>query len=197
FDSENIRQPSRVISFDRRWNRTSHYWHGFIPGLRAGQVYGFRIHGPWHPSQGHRFDAAKVVLDPYARAIVGEEYYDRQAAIRPGDNCTTALKAVVVDNRSYDWEGDLPLHIPYAASVIYEMHIGGFTRHPSSGLPPDKRGTFAGVIDKIPYLKALGVTAVELMPVHQFDPQDVQPGLENYWGYSTLNFFTPHRAYSS
>lgn len=197
FNSENIRQPSRVISFDRRWNRTSHYWHAFIPGLRAGQVYGFRIHGPWHPSQGHRFDAAKVVLDPYARAIVGEDSYDRQAAIRPGDNCTTALKAVVVDNRSYDWEGDLPLHIPYAASVIYEMHVGGFTRHPSSGLPPDKRGTFAGVIDKIPYLKALGVTAVELMPVHQFDPQDVQPGLENYWGYSTLNFFTPHRAYSS
>ena len=197
FESENIREPSRVISFDRRWNRTSHYWHAFVPGLRAGQVYGFRIHGPWHPSRGHRFDAAKVVLDPYARAIVGEEYYDRRAAIGPGDNCASALKAVVVDNRSYDWEGDLPLHIPYAASVIYEMHVGGFTRHPSSGLPPDKRGTFAGVIDKIPYLKALGVTAVELMPVHQFDPQDVQPGLENYWGYSTLNFFTPHRAYSS
>lgn len=197
FDSENIRQPSRVISFDRRWNRTSHYWHAFVPGLKAGQVYGFRIHGPWNPSQGHRFDATKVVLDPYARAIVGEEYYDRRAAIGPGDNCATALKAVVVDNRSYDWEGDLPLHIPYATSVIYEMHVGGFTRHPSSGLPPDKRGTFAGVIDKIPYLKDLGVTAVELMPVHQFDPQDVQPGLENYWGYSTLNFFTPHRAYSS
>ena len=136
FDSENIRQPSRVISFDRRWNRTSHYWHGLVPGLRAGQVYGFRIHGPWNPSQGHRFDAAKVVLDPYAQAIVGEDSYDRQAAIRPGDNCATALKAVVVDNRSYDWEGDLPLHIPYAASVIYEMHVGGFTRHPSSGLPP-------------------------------------------------------------
>ena len=197
FDSENIRQPSRVISFDRRWNRTSHYWHALVPGLRAGQVYGFRIHGPWNPSQGHRFDAAKVVLDPYARAIVGEDSYDRRAAIGPGDNCATALKAVVVDNRTYDWEGDLPLHIPYAASVIYEMHVGGFTRHPSSGLPPDKRGTFAGVIDKIPYLKDLGVTAVELMPVHQFDPQDVQPGLENYWGYSTLNFFTPHRAYSS
>ncbi|MBU6228932.1 MAG: glycogen debranching protein GlgX [Cyanobacteria bacterium REEB459] len=197
FNSENIRQPSRVIGLDSQKHRTSYYWHGFVPGVRAGQVYGFRVHGPWAPAQGHRFDASKVVLDPYARAIVGQEDYDRQAALEPGDNCATALKAVVVDDRSYDWEGDRPLHIPYAASVIYEMHVGGFTRHPSSGLAPEKRGTFAGIIDKIPYLKSLGITAVELLPVHQFDPQDSHPGLENYWGYSTLGFFTPHRAYSS
>jgi isoamylase len=98
-----------------------------------------------------------------------------QAAILPGDNCATALKGVVVDNRSYDWEGDRPLRIPYCRSVIYEMHVGGFTQHPSSGLPEEERGTFAGIIDKIPYLQDLGITAVELLPIHQFDPQDASP----------------------
>ncbi len=197
FDSADIRQPNRVISFDPQWNRTSYYWHVFVPGLKAGQVYGFRVHGPFNPAAGHRFDATKVLLDPYAKAIIGDDSYDREAAIGPGDNCATALKSVVMDTRGYDWEGDRPLNIPYSKSVIYEMHVGGFTGHPSSDLPADKRGTFAGIIDKIPYLQELGVTAVELLPIHQFDPQDVRPGLENYWGYSTLSFFAPHRAYSS
>ncbi|MEY3300089.1 MAG: hypothetical protein RLZZ597_3349 [Cyanobacteriota bacterium] len=197
FDSENIVEPSRVIALDPRWNRTSYYWHVFVPGLKVGQIYAYRVHGPFDPAQGHRFDPQKVLLDPYARAIVGDDLYDRKAAILPGDNCATALKGVVVDNRSYDWEGDRPLRIPYSSSVIYEMHVGGFTRHPSSGLPEEERGTFAGIIDKIPYLQDLGITAVELLPIHQFDPQDVQPGLQNYWGYSTLGFFAPHRGYSS
>ncbi len=197
FDSENIVHPRRVIPFDPQRNRTSHYWHVFVPGLKVGQIYAYRVHGPFAPKSGHRFDSQKVLLDPYARAVVGEDIYDRKAAILPGDNCATALKGVVVDNRSYDWEGDRTLRIPYAKSVIYEMHIGGFTQHPSSGLPEEERGTFAGIIDKIPYLQDLGITAVELLPIHQFDPQDVQPGLENYWGYSTLGFFAPHRGYSS
>jgi len=197
FDSENIVHPSRVIPLDSQRNRTSHYWHVFVPGLKVGQIYAYRVHGPFDPENGHRFDPQKVLLDPYARAVVGEDIYDRKAAILPGDNCATALKGVVVDNRSYDWEGDRTLRIPYAKSVIYEMHVGGFTRHPSSGLPEEERGTFAGIIDKIPYLQDLGITAVELLPIHQFDPQDVQPGLENYWGYSTLGFFAPHRGYSS
>ncbi len=197
FDSENIAEPSRVITLDPKWNRTSYYWHVFVPGLRVGQVYAYRVHGPFDPAQGHRFDPQKVLIDPYARAIVGDDIYDRKAAILPGDNCTTALKGVVVDNRSYDWEGDRPLRISYANSVIYEMHVGGFTQHPSANLPEEERGTFAGIIDKIPYLQDLGITAVELLPIHQFDPQDVQPGLENYWGYSTLGFFAPHRGYSS
>jgi isoamylase len=197
FDAANLIEPKRTITLDPQQNRTSYYWHVFVPGLKAGQVYGFRVHGPFTPCLGHRFDATKVLLDPYAKAIIGDDRYDRKAAIGPGDNCATALKSVVVDTRGYDWEGDRPLHIPYAKSVIYEMHVGGFTRHPSSGLPEDKRGTFAGLIDKIPYLQALGVTAVELLPIHQFDPQDVRPGLENYWGYSTLSFFAPHRGYSS
>ncbi len=197
FDSGNVVTPSRVISLDPQWNRTSYYWHVFVPGLRVGQIYAYRVHGPFTPEIGHRFDPQKVLLDPYARAVVGDDIYDRKAAILPGDNCATALKGVVVDNRSYDWEGDRPLRIPYANSVIYEMHVGGFTQHPSSHLPEEERGTFAGIIDKIPYLQDLGITAVELLPIHQFDPQDVQPGLENYWGYSTLGFFAPHRGYSS
>lgn len=197
FDSANIVEPCRIITLDPTWNRTSYYWHVFVPGLKVGQIYAYRVHGPFDPASGHRYDPTKVLIDPYARALVGDEIYDRKAAILTGDNCATALKGVVVDNRSYDWEGDRPLRIPYANSVIYEMHVGGFTQHPSSGLPEEERGTFAGIIDKIPYLQDLGITAVELLPIHQFDPQDVRPGLENYWGYSSLNFFSPHRGYSS
>jgi glycogen operon protein len=103
----------------------------------------------------------------------------------------------VVDSSEYDWEGDQPLRIPNAESVIYEMHVAGFTRNPNSGVSPEKRGTYAGIIEKIPYLKELGITAVELMPVQMFDHHDARPGLENYWGYSPLNFFAPHADYSS
>ena len=138
-----------------------------------------------------------MLLDPYAKAIVGEEFYDRTAASRQGNNCAQALKGVVVDPSTYNWEGDRHPRIPYSGSVIYEMHVGGFTRNPNSGVATNKRGTYAGLIEKIPYLKELGITAVELLPVHQFDPQDVRPGLKNYWGYSTIGFFAPHRGYSS
>ncbi|MEP1078193.1 glycogen debranching protein GlgX [Leptolyngbya sp. PL-A3] len=198
FDRPDQAKPSHIISLDSRHNKSFHYWHGFVPGLKAGQIYGYRVHGPFDPAQGYRFDPSKVLLDPYAKAIVNEEYYDRRAASRPGyDNCAQALKGVVVDTSTYDWEGDRLLRTPYTRSIIYEMHVGGFTRHPNSGLPDDKRGTYAGLIEKIPYLQSLGVTAVELLPVHFFDAQDAQDGLKNYWGYSTISFFAPHRAYSA
>ena len=197
FDTPDAPTPIHTIPLDPRWNRTFFYWHVLVPGVKAGQIYAYRVHGPFAPDRGLRFDADKILLDPYARAVVGDEIYDREAAIAPGDNCAQALKGVVVDSQTYDWEGDFPLGIPYAASIIYEMHVGGFTRHPNSGVVPHRRGTYAGLIEKIPYLKALGITAVELLPVHQFDHQDARPGLENYWGYSTLGFFAPHREYSS
>jgi glycogen operon protein len=197
FDQPTSPQPSRVIRLDPQSNRTFYYWHIFVKGLTTGQVYAYRAYGPFAPDQGHRFNPKKVLLDPYAKSIVGEEIYDRKAAIHAEDNCAQALRAVVVDNRTYDWEGDHPLRTPYSKSVIYEMHVGGFTRHPNSGLPLAKRGTYAGLIEKIPYLKKLGITAVELMPVHYFDPEDAQPGLTNYWGYSTIGFFAPYRGYSS
>jgi len=106
------------------------------------------------------------------------------------------MKSVVLDPSTYDWEEDAPLHRPSARAVIYEMHVRGFTMHPSSGLPAQKRGTYAGLIDKIPYLQELGVNAVELLPVFQFDPQDCPPGRVNYWGYAPISFFAPHLAYS-
>ncbi|MDJ0678034.1 MAG: glycogen debranching protein GlgX [Calothrix sp. MO_167.B42] len=197
FDTANSPQPTQTIKLDPVLNNTYHYWHVFVPGIKAGQIYAYRAYGKFDPETGYRFDSSKVLLDPYALAIVGDETYDRQAAIRPGDNCAQALKAVVIDPSTYDWEGDLHPRISYACSVIYELHVGGFTRHPNSGVSPSKRGTYAGLIEKIPYLKELGITAVELLPVHQFDPQDAPPGLKNYWGYSTIGFFAPHKGYSS
>ncbi|MBR8827593.1 MAG: glycogen debranching protein GlgX [Gomphosphaeria aponina SAG 52.96 = DSM 107014] len=197
FDDPLEKKPARVIRLDPKKNKTANYWHIFVEGIKAGQIYGYRAYGPFAPENGHRFDGTKVLLDPYARAIVGDEHYSREAASHPGDNCPQALKGVVVDTSTYDWEGDKPLKIPYSQSIIYELHVGGFTRNPNSGVSPGKRGTYAGLIEKIPYLQDLGVTAVELLPIHQFDVQDVKPGLKNYWGYSTIAFFAPHRGYSS
>jgi isoamylase len=196
FDHPKDQNPSRSIFFDPKHNKTIHYWHIFVPGIKTGQIYGYRVHGPFDPKRGLRFDSHKVLLDPYAKAIVGWETYDREAAIYPGDNSASALKGVVVDPTTYDWEDDVPLQIPFRKSVIYELHVGGFTRNPNSNVTPEKRGTYAGLIEKIPYLQDLGITAVELLPIHQFDEQDVQPGLINYWGYSTLSFFVPHHTYS-
>jgi isoamylase len=190
-------RPARVIPIDPLTNRTYHYWHVFVPGVRAGQIYGYRVEGPYDPSSGMRFDPAKVLLDPYGRGTIVPKNYSRNAARHEGDNCAAALKSVVVDPGAYDWEGDTPLNRPSSQSIIYEMHVRGFTRDPSSGVAEKKRGTFAGLIEKIPYLHELGVTAVELMPVFQFDPQDSPPGLVNYWGYAPVSFFTPHQAYSS
>ena len=197
FNSAGEAKPTHVIKLDPIRNRTYYYWHVFVANLKVGQIYAYRVYGEFAPEKGQRFDKTKVLLDPYAKAIVGEEFYDREAASRRGNNCAQALKGVVVDPSTYDWERDRHPRIPYSSSVIYEMHVGGFTRNPNSGVAADKRGTYAGLIEKIPYLKELGITAVELLPVHQFDPQDVRPGLKNYWGYSTIGFFAPHRGYSS
>ena len=122
--------------------------------------------------------------------------YSRDAASRPGDNSAAAMKSVVADPRSYDWEGDALVRRPWAETIIYEMHVAGFTRHASSGVAPAKRGTYAGLIEKIPYLQDLGVTAVELLPVFQFDPLHAPNGV-NYWGYQPISFFAPHHAFSS
>ena len=197
FESAGDRAPSRAIRLDPRKNRAYHYWHVFVPDVVPGQIYGYRAHGPREPERGMRFDPGKVLLDPYGKAVVVPETYSRAAASRPGDNCKTAMKSVVTDARSYDWEGDRPLKHPFARTIIYEMHVRGFTAHPNSGVSPEKRGTYAGLIEKIPYLKDLGITAVELLPVYHFDEQDAPPGFRNYWGYAPVSFFAPHPAYSS
>jgi glycogen operon protein len=197
FDDVDASQPDRIICLDPRRNRTFYYWHIFVPDLRPGQLYGYRAYGPYQPSRGLRFDGDKLLLDPYARAVAIPKKYSRETARHPGNNIPTAMKSVITAPASYDWEGITPLRHPISQTVIYEMHVGGFTRHPNSGLAPEKRGTYAGLIEKIPYLQNLGITAVELLPVFLFDEQDAPPGLANYWGYSPISFFAPHCGYSS
>jgi len=190
-------RPAQVFRLDPTRHRTYHYWHAFVTGLQPGQIYAYRAIGPNAPERGLRYDPEKVLLDPYGRAVAVPVNYSREAAARPGDNAATAMKSVVVDTSAYDWEGDRPLRRSFAATVIYEMHVRGFTRHPSSGVATEKRGTYAGLIEKIPYLQDLGITAVELLPIYQFDPTTAAPGLINYWGYQPISFFAPHTAYSA
>ena len=197
FDDPAATLPAHVIELDPRTHRTYHYWHVFVPGIRPGQIYAYRADGRFDPERGLRFDPTKALLDPYGRAVVVPDGYSRHAASRYGQNTAIAMKSVVVEPHVYDWEGDAPLRRPFATTVIYEMHVAGFTRHPSSGVAAELRGTYAGMIEKIPYLQDLGITAVELLPVFQFDRQDCPPGLVNYWGYSPVSFFAPHAGYSS
>jgi isoamylase len=197
FDREDDARPSRLIPIDPLKNRAYHYWHVCVPGVQVGQIYGYRVTGPFEPASGLRFDSRKVLLDPYGRAVVVPRNYSREAAKSEKDNAAVAMKSVVVNLRTYDWQGDLPLSKPSSQTIIYEMHVRGFTHHPGSEIPERKRGTFAGLIEKIPYLQQLGITAVELLPVFQFDAQDAPPGLVNYWGYAPVSFFAPHQAYSS
>ncbi len=197
FDRPDEGQPATVISLDANTHRTGSYWHVFVPGVKPGQLYGYRVTGPYQPEEGLRFDPSKLLLDPYARAVV-DDAYDREAASQYGlQNFASAMKSVVVDVDSYDWEGDVPLRRAFNDAAIYEMHVRGFSKHRSSGLPEELRGTYAGLIEKIPYLKQLGVEIVELLPVFQFDPQSAPGGRPNYWGYEPVAFFAPHREYSS
>jgi len=197
FDDGPLNEPSRVIPLNPRKNRTFYYWHLFVEGIGPRQVYAYRVKGPFEPERGLRFDHQKVLLDPYGKCVAFPPCYSRQEASTPGANTRSAMKSVVVNPQNYDWEGDTFLKIPFSQTVIYEMHVAGLTKHPNSGIPESLRGTYLGVIDKIPYLKDLGVTAVELLPVFHFDPQDGPDGLVNYWGYSPVSFFAPHAAYAA
>ena len=188
----------QLITLRPEVHRTFFTWHVYVRDLPAGTWYAWRMNGPADTrGTGLRFDADKVLLDPWAR-IVSHKLWDRQAASEPGDNDESSMRAMVVADRDYDWEGDTPLAIASESAIIYELHVGGFTRHPASAAA--QPGTFAGLIEKIPYLESLGITHVELMPVMAFDEQDVPPdtaalGLKNYWGYSTHSFFSPHPGY--
>jgi len=143
FDRADDAKPSRVLDLDPATYRTYHYWHALVPGVKAGQLYGYRVDGPSEPAKGMRFDPAKVLLDPTVAA-----WWCRPSTValpppKPGDNTATAMKSVVADSAAYDWEGDAPLHRPSTQTIIYEMHVRGFTRHPSSGVTESKRGTYA------------------------------------------------------
>ena len=193
-----FRSPQPLCSFrlDPARNRTFHFWHGYVRGARSGLHYAYLVDGPREPSRGLRFDPDKVLIDPYARGN-HKALWRRGPACVPGDNVTTSMRSVVIDESSYDWAGDEPLRRPLAETVVYEMHVGGFTRHPSSGVT--RPGTFLGLVEKIPYLKELGVTAVELLPVFDFDDAEARTvdgrRLVNYWGYSTMAYFAPHAGY--
>ena len=197
FAAHDAPQPFQTIRLDPFFNKTFHFWHVFVSGLRAGAHYAYRVDGPDDPSAGYRFNRNKVLLDPYARGNTNS-LWSRVAACGPQDNVATSMRSVVIGTSGYDWEGDRPLNRPLEDTVIYEMHVRGFTRSPSSGVKHP--GTFAGVIEKIPYLRDLGITAVELMPVFDFDETDVLRvvdgvPLTNYWGYSTVGFFAPQTTY--
>ncbi len=183
------REPSEIIEFDREEDRWGDVWSILVPGVGAGQLYHFQASGPWAPEQGHRFDSGARLIDPYAQALAGTFQKSEDGVIRPP-------RCVVVDH-DFDWEGDRHIRRPLSESVIYEMHVRGFTKSRSSGV--EAPGTYLGVIEKIPYLKSLGVTAVELMPVHEFPIRNIygeKMARPNYWGYDPMAFFSPHRGYS-
>jgi glycogen operon protein len=200
FDSQDDDQPAQIVTLDPNDNRTFYFWHVYVEGLRPGAHYAYRVDGPQDlHGNGFRFDRHKVLVDPYALGNT-KRHFVRDDAVGPGDNLTTSMRSVVIDARDYDWEGDQPLGRPMRDMIIYEMHVGGFTRHPSSGV--QHPGTFSAVIEKIPYLTELGITAVELLPVMQYDGNEVlrmapdgSGPLHNYWGYSTINFFAPEDSY--
>ena len=197
FDDVDDAHPSRTIPLDAQRNRTASFWHVLVPDVEPGQAYVWRVHGAFDPSAGLRHDPSALLLDPYGCAVAVPTHYDRMAGARPGRDPSTAMKSIVVDLTAYDWEGDTPLGRPFSRTVIYELHVRGFTAHPNSGVDRRLAGTYAGLVAKIPYLQSLGITAVELMPVQAFDTQDAPPGLTNYWGYSPVSFFAPHAAYAS
>jgi isoamylase len=184
-------------------------WHGYLPDVGMGQRYGFRVHGPWHPEQGQRCNPTKLLLDPYARAIDGQvdwneavfsyQFNDSEGPLNEADSAPYVPKSVVI-SPFFDWANDRHPRTPWHESVIYETHVKGFTtRHPD--IPPGIRGTYAALSHPVAvgYLTNLGITAVELMPVHQFihDSHLLEKGLRNYWGYNSIGYFAPHNEYSS
>jgi glycogen operon protein len=190
-------KPIAELALDPAAHRTFGFWHVFVAGARAGWFYTWRADGPNEPAAGLRFDAQRELLDPHAR-LVSDAVWDRQAAI-DGDP-KSAFRAEIAAADDYDWAGDEPLKRPLHDAVIYELHVAGYTRHPSAGV--EHAGTFRGLVEKIPHLQSLGITDVELLPIFAFDRQDVPAataalGLTNFWGYSPVGFFAPHAPYAA
>jgi isoamylase len=206
--------PIRSVIFNPSRNKTGDIWHVWLERIRPGQLYGFRLAGPYAPRDGHRFNPVKLVLDPYATAIAsvpGHDFHlalgydpdsaEKDLSLSEIDNAVTAPKCII-PHADFDWQGDQPLSRPWTSTVIYELHVRGYTVHPSADV--GSPGTYRGLIEKIPYLKELGVTAVELMPVQEFNenqcprvnPQ-TQARLKNYWGYDPVGFFAPKASYAS
>ncbi len=208
FDDTNSEKESAKIKLVER---THQIWHAYLPKIKPGQLYGYRVHGTYDPENGHRYNANKLLLDPYAKAISGTiDWHDSLFGYEVGDknedlsfsktdSAPFIPKAVVIDE-SFDWEGDKKPNIPYYKSIIYEAHVKGFTQtHPD--IPEEIRGTYAALAHPVTinYLLELGITAIELMPIHHFvtDRYLIEKGLTNYWGYNSIGFFAPDVRYSS
>jgi glycogen operon protein len=198
FSEHDDKAPMQIIKLDPVNNHSFNFWHVFVKGLKAGAHYAYRVDGPPDKSDGHRFNKNKVLIDPYARGNT-DALWNRMDACGDQCNLETSMRSVVIELDQYDWEGDKPLNRSMKDTIIYEMHIGGFTRDKSANV--QHPGTFAAVIEKIPYLQALGITAVELLPVFEFDNKEIlritDDGtvIKNYWGYSTVGFFAPESSY--
>jgi isoamylase len=196
FSSDDAVEPFQTIRFDPYVNKSFHFWHVFVSGVKPGVHYAYRVDGR-ADSAGQRFNKKKVLIDPYARGN-SDSLWDRANACTPEDNLRTSMRSVVIDTSGYDWEGDKPLNRPMEESIIYETHVRGFTQSPTSGVRHP--GTFAGLVEKIPYLKDLGITAVELLPIFDFDETAVLrvvdgKAVRNFWGYSTVGYFASQSTY--
>ena len=198
FEREDDGKPERVIVIDPVTNRTYHYWHVFVPEALAGQIYGYRVHGTFDPAAGLRFDPDKLLLDPYGRGVVVPRNYSRGAARQEGDNTATAMKSVVVDPHTYDWEGDMPLARPSSRTIIYEMHVRGFTRAPQLRRRREDARHICGFDREDPISSEN--SASPQSNCFRFSSSTLRtapPGSVNYWGYAPVSFFAPHQAYSS
>ena len=214
FDHPEDATVARVIDLDPARNRTGDVWHVWIEGIRPGQLYAYRVDGPYQPKDGHRFNFNKLLLDPFATAITPLPDWDfgqargydpsapEQDLVCSKVDDAGAMPKCVFTHEHFHWHDDRPPRHPWSKTVIYETHVRGFTIHPSSGV--ENPGTYRGLMEKIPYLKELGVTAVELMPVYEFNESQVQginpqtgKPLRNYWGYDPVAFFAPKASYSS
>lgn len=201
YNSAEDAAPYHTVELNPEENRTGDLWHVFVEGLKAGDLYLYRVDGPFTPSRGHRFDKTQSLFDPRAKAFTSGSVFKYML---PGKDkyMERFPKCVIVDDEDYDWEDDKPLAIPLEKSIIYETHLKGFTASPTSKV--EHPGTYRGLIEKIPYLQSLGISAVELLPVFEFDQYEntnVNPRtgarMKNYWGYSTIGFFAPKASYSS
>ena len=206
-------EPCSRIDFDPVLNRTGDIWHCFVPDAKAGDLYLYRVDGPFDVSRGLRFNKKQKLFDPYAKAITPTSVFynlppnykaalDKEDVELQTESKHLFPKCVVIDNDSFDWQGDKPINRPLSESIIYEVHLKGFTAGKNSGVSCP--GTYRGFMEKIPYLKDLGITAVELLPIHEFDEYEnanVNPRtgerMKNYWGYSTINFFSPKAGYAA
>ncbi len=190
YDRPTDLDPTEVIAFDRETDRWGDVWSVFVPAIGPGQLYHFQADGPHDPQRGQWFDPKARLIDPWARALSGDFLPSADGVIRPP-------KCVVMEDH-FDWQGDRHLRRNLSETIIYELHVRGFTKSPTSGV--SSPGTYLGMIDKIPYLQSLGVTAVELMPIHEFPTNNADGsfgGRQNYWGYDPMGFFSPHRGYAS